>query len=219
MSTELATKTDIDFPDVQALQKEAMALVIKTDQSFQAASELLISVRKTRRDLEAKQKDELSPLKSQEKTIKERYSVPFQILLQSESTLNKGVTAYHQAQEAERKRVQAIEDEKHRKATEKAITKAEAKGLEPVIPVAKVIQAPPKAVKSSAGSLGFRSVPKWRIPGVPEDEKTIKRDDPRGKSIPNQYFVLDVAQVGKLIRAGGKINGIEDYKVQTSNVR
>ena len=59
----------------------------------------------------------------------------------------------------------------------------------------------------------------WRIPGVVEDGKAIEGSDLSLEQslhfdkIPATYFTLDLVKIGKAVRAGVKIPGIEIYQV------
>jgi hypothetical protein len=99
-------------------------------------------------------------------------------------------------------------------AEEKAI--AEGKPL-PVILPPLLKSAPPKT--EQVGGVKVTTVKRkaWRIPG--SDVREFSRASELTKAIPDEYFMLDEARIGKIVRAGGTIQGIEVYEEESLSVR
>ncbi len=101
----------------------------------------------------------------------------------------------------EQDRLQAIVDKKN----EKIVAKAEEKGIEPVLKVAPVVQAPERNITTQAGSVQNRVVRKvYGVRGV-EDGADLKSNDPRIKDIMSAFpalFVFDWVAFRKVASSG-----------------
>lgn len=59
----------------------------------------------------------------------------------------------------------------------------------------------------------------WRIPGTSEKPENLSRASAFVKDVPDEYFLLDTARIGKVVRAGGTIPGIEVFTEESLSVR
>lgn len=108
--------------------------------------------------------------------------------------LRKKLGAY-QTQKREAARLAQIEAaEKQRKAE----AKAAAKGKPAPIVAPPPVLAPAATVNTGEAKATYRKVKKWRV--IDENK------------IPGKYWILDETQIGKEIRAGATIEGIEGYE-------
>lgn len=205
---------------LQALKENVQALKITDVQGFEQSGVLLVQVTQKLKEMKAEKDERLRPLKQEVKTITGEYDVPLKTLDHMKSWLNAGRATYTAEVEAERRRLQAIEAKRHEKKVEKAIEKAEKKGIAPIIPPAKIIQNTIQTVQTTHGNVGMKKKPKqFRIPNVEKYEYgEVFRNDQRVQHIPDEFFVLDDKKIGKIIRAGGSIPGVDAYDDYTSSV-
>ena len=110
------------------------------------------------------------------------------------------------------------QDEENRRtnnANNKAIEKAEEKGVAPIIKAPKIIEtAAPKTVVTEDGSSSSRrTVKTWTVQGVGPDEDLtrIPASDPRLASIDRANLVLNMTRINQLVRAGEVPTGITVY--------
>ena len=126
----------------------------------QRAADLWDAIRAFRKQAEAQKEDVCRPLK----TAWDQAKAPFVTFVKEcqghEATLQSKMSAWDREQDRlareEQARIQAAID----KANEKRIAKAEAKGIEPVLKVAPIVQAPPKSIDTQAGTTQSRSTRK-----------------------------------------------------------
>lgn len=104
---------------------------------------------------------------------------------------------------------------------ERAIAKAEEKGVAPKLAAPVLVAAPVKQVATVMGSVNRKRIYVWAIPGaLPTDiEKTMKTfdipaDDPRLANVPRKYLVLNASKITKVRSTGEVIEGLvctEDF--------
>jgi hypothetical protein len=148
------------LPDAKTSIEEAKALTVQTISARQRAADLWDAIRAFRKQAEAQKEEVCRPLK----TAWDQAKVPFDTFVKEcqghEATLQAKMGAWDREQDRlakiEQARLQAIAD----KANAKIVEKAEAKGIEPVLKVAPVVQAPPKSIETQAGTTQSRSVRK-----------------------------------------------------------
>jgi hypothetical protein len=78
--------------------------------------------------------------------------------------------------------------------------------------------APQKTEHVDGGKLTTVKRKAWRIPGSPVTDG-LSRAGTGGQDIPDEYFVLDTARIGKIVRAGGTVPGIEVFEEESLSVR
>ena len=190
------------FPDVTALSREAKALTINSPIAEAAALNLLASSRKARKVVEARRKTEKASLDRQVKAIQDKYQVPLTVLRQIEASLEEGLLTYRQAKRVEARRLQQDEDEafRQRVATAEALEDA-------LLPVPLIVPTPPKTMATESGSVTFKKVKTFDIPGVIVEGKPIvevlpTRADQRTKDLPDDCFTLDLQKVRARVVAG-----------------
>lgn len=138
----------------------AKELIVKSVPDRKMAADLWDALRSFRKQAEAQKEEVCRPLK----TAWDSAKVPFDTFVKEcqghESTLQGKMSAWDREQDRlariEQARLQAITD----KANAKIEAKAEAKGVEPVLKVAPVVQAPPKSIETQAGTTQSRSTRK-----------------------------------------------------------
>lgn len=148
------------FDDAAVVVVEAQALTVSSQQARQRAADLWDAIRAFRKQAESRKEEVCRPLK----TAWDEAKVPFDSFIKEcqghESTLQKKMGEWDREQERIAREEQAKIQAKIDAANAKAIEKAEKKGLEPVLKVAPVVQAPPKSIETQAGTKQTRQVKK-----------------------------------------------------------
>lgn len=195
--------TAIVEADKQAIITEAKALTVQTVSHRQRAADLWDAIRAFRKQAEAQKEEVCRPLK----TAWDQAKVPFDTFVKEcqghEATLQGKMSAWDREQDRlakiEQARLQAIVDKKN----EKIVAKAEEKGVEPVLKVAPVVQAPPKSIETQAGTTQSRSTRKvykvkttcTKIDASLGDVSRLLYDFPK-------LFVLDSVAFNALAKTG-----------------
>lgn len=196
MSLEIAVSA-------QPLILEGKALAVSTVSARQRAADLWDAIRAFRKQAEGQKENVCRPLKTAWDDAKVPYDAFIRECQGHESILQSKMAVWDREQgrlaRAEQERLQAIADKKN----EKIIAKAEEKGIEPVLKVAPVVQAPAKSIVTQAGTTQGRSVKKvYKVKtlaakidaSLPEVEKLLK-DFPK-------LFVLDTVAFNALAKTG-----------------
>lgn len=229
MPNTLIQKDGVSVPtDIHAIETEVKQLTITTPESYQAASDLMIRIRKTRKAEEDNLKAKLKPYREKIKAFQDHANIGLILLQNCEAQLQRGLLEYQRQarEEAEKQQKKALE--KFEKKVEKAEAKAEATGTPlPLIMPPPIIQPPPTQVKTESGALHTTKIKKWRIGTLTSDQLTgIKRDDPLVKQIPDCFFGLLATEISKLVRAIGEPGkpvpgcpGIDVYEEEVISVR
>lgn len=193
--------------DRQVVIREASALAIQSPVTRQRAADLWDAIRAFRKQEEANKETVCRPLK----TAWDDAKVPFDTFIKEcqghETRLQGLMSAWDREQDrlarAEQDRLQAIVDKKN----EKILAKAEEKGIEPVLKVAPVVQAPPKSIETQAGTTQSRSTKK--VYGI----KTVNGENPTQWTAQHQsvaqlvkdfpgLFVLDNVKFNAMAKTG-----------------
>jgi hypothetical protein len=84
---------------------------------------------------------------------------------------------------------------------------------------------PAKTVQTDGGQLTVVKRKTWRLSnralnaGLKPETMTYLDNVVHECCIPKEYFILDTARIGKIVRAGGTVDGIEVEEVETLAVR
>lgn len=236
----------IAFPDDEPLIGEARDLVkqssdlkVNDPASKSAGAALLAKVRLCAKRIKERVAVLKEPFQKEIKKLDEAARTPLAELLDADTKLNRSLIAYTN----EVNRQAQIEQQKLMDRYEKKVAKAEAKAIAnntplPLIAPPPVIQQEPTSVHTDDAMVTIKKGPKaWRIrrtaeelgcsvtvnkkgePEVAYDELTARRAFDLGLNIPLDLFILNTAQVGKIVRAGGTIQGIESYDTQITSVK
>jgi hypothetical protein len=183
--------------------QEATALAVQNQSGRQRAADLWDAIRAFRKQAEGQKEEVCRPLK----TAWDEAKVPFDSFIKEcqghESTLQKKMGEWDREQERIAREEQAKIQAKIDAANAKLIEKAEKKGVEPVLKVAPVVQAPPKSIETQAGTKQTRQVKKvYKVKTVsakpdaslPELVQLLK-DFPK-------LFVLDQVAFNALAKTG-----------------
>ena len=178
------------------------AVSIRTAPTRQNAATLWSLIRTTRKAVEAEQDMVCGPLKATYEQTRAPYLEMRKECELWESRLQKAMGEWDREQgrlaRIEQERLQAKVDAQN----EKIIEKAEAKGIEPVLRVATVVQTPPRSIETAAGTTQTRSVKQVY---TPTNLVSLMRDFP-------QIFVLDLPKFNALAKAG-MLDGRDDVAI------
>lgn len=191
--------------DKTAIIEEAKALTVQNASARQRAADLWDALRAFRKKAEAQKEEVCRPLK----TAWDQAKVPFDTFVKEcqghETRLQGLMSAWDREQDRlariEQDRLQAITD----KANAKIEARAEAKGVEPVLRVAPVVQAPPKSIETQAGTTQSRSTRKvYSVKGGRMEAK-MDASMPIVATLAKDYpalFVLDTVKFNALAKTG-----------------
>jgi hypothetical protein len=201
------TTSTQDEPVIDVLTKEitelsATKITVKSDADMMAASEWLVRFRKKRKDVDEQFDVPIKGLKAEVKQLQDQRDKLTAPLSQAEARLSSEILAYRQKQQAAAAAAQAKLNAQHERKIEKAIEKG--KDVADIAPPVQVA-APAKSVQTDAGGVTARKVKKHRI----VDESLI----------PDTYWIVDEAKVGKAVRAGIEVPGVQVWDEETLSVR
>jgi len=206
---------------VEATAKAVLELVINSPDSKSEGEEMLVAVSTAGRNLEHDEEilkrphlDALDEIRAVTRPYKE-------LLNTRRKELSDKLIIYDNYCEKEAARKQALENKRYEEKVQRAEEKAELLGKPvPIIPPPPVIAPPPNtSVTSSGAQLSKRVTRDWQLPVIIFNGRTIAIDRPEHLTyadviqyklrIDPKYFVLDTARVGRVIRSGEDILGIE----------
>ena len=216
----------------QGLQSElakiqALVVLITSPETELAARMHLVDVRLAAKNLTAAIANMKAPHQEEIKKI-DAAAKPWKDILASRSQmLNQGLISYgnqvREAAAAANAKLLSKYEAKVERATEKAIESGKSVPL--IIPPT-LTSTPPKSVSIDGATMttvkrkAWRLKPAMRIPYTGEPEDLSAHDASEcGLSIPLDYFVLDIARIGRVIRGGGVIPGIEVYEEESISIR
>ena len=173
---------------------EAKGLTVQTISARQRAADLWDAIRAFRKQAETQKETVCRPLKTAWDDAKVHYDAFIKECQGHESTLQGKMSAWDREQDRlakiEQDRLQAIAD----KANAKIIQKAEVKGIEPVLKVAPVVQAPPTSIETQAGTTQSRQTKiVYGLKGI-ADNTELKANDVQIRELTGMFpglFVLD----------------------------
>lgn len=218
--------TAISFPSQPLIEKfKDLKIVINSPESELTARNHLTDVRLALKRLTADIKSLKQPHQDFIKSIDEAATPWKNILAERDQDLEKALLTYGRqvreaAEIAQRKLM-----EQYEKKVERLEAKAEAQGKPmPIVLPPPIIATPPKSVATDSGKQTVVKRKAWRLrlagaevadPSV----VTAKTSEEFKAGIPLEYFILDTARIGKVVRAGGSIPGIELYEEESISVR
>ncbi len=185
--------TQTALTDAGALITRAQqAVTIRTTPTRQDAATLWSLIRTARKALESEQDTVCGPLKADYERARAPYLEGRKECEAWESRLQKAMGDWDREQErlarVEQERLQAKVDAQNVKILEKA----EVKGIEPVLRVAPVVQAPPRSIETQAGTIQSRS---RRNVYTPTNLVSLMKDFP-------QLFELSLSKFNALAKTG-----------------
>lgn len=193
--------------DASHLIEQSRALVVKTPAARKQAADLWDAIRAFRKQAEAQKEEVCRPLKSAWDNAKKPFDDFVKECQQHEGALQKKMGDWDREQDRLAREEQAKIQAKIDAQNAKAIEKAEAKGLDPVLKVAPVVQAPAKSIETQAGTTQTRTVKKVY---EATNTHTLMKDFP-------QLFDLNTARFNAAAKAG-MFEGRADVSVREEYV-
>lgn len=187
----------------QGVIVEATGLTVKGVSDRQRAADLWDALRAFRKQAEAQKEEVCRPLKTAWDDAKKPFDAFVKECQGHETALQAKMSAWDREQDRLAREEQAKIQAKIDAQNAKAIEKAEKKGLEPVLKVAPVVQAPPKSIETQAGTKQTRTVKKVREIKGTQSEYTAQ--DAAVAQLLKDYpalFVLDRVRFNKLAATG-----------------
>ena len=210
----------ITFPSQPAIEKfRDMQIAITSPESELMARNHLTDVRLSLKRLTADIKALKEPHQAFIKSIDEAAAPWKSLLAERDQDLEKALLAYGRKVREAAELAQRKLMEQYEKKVERVEAKAIAQNKPiPVVLPPPIIATPPKSVTTDQGKQTVVVRKAWRVAGVDEPDK-LTRADFASRDVPNEYFLLDTARIGKVIRAGGSIPGIETFTEESIAVR
>lgn len=189
------------------------------------AREYLVTLRKSVKEFTATCKELKKPFKREIDEI-DRLSKPLLEKLQlRDDEVERAILAYARKVKEETERRNQRELEKYEKKVEKAEQRAieNGKAMPLILPPA-LQSAPAKTVEVSGAKQTTVNRKSWRINlngrVMPDPSALTAREaEVLEIPIPREFFKLDTAAIGKIVRAGGIIPGVEVYEEESLSLR
>lgn len=203
----------------------SMTISVVSPETELKAREYLASVRKELKAFKASVVEIKKPFKKEIDDIDAASKPWIEQLQKKDQETEQAILAYLRRVREETEKANAKALEKFEKKVDKAAVKSieTGKPMPLVIPPA-LAAAPPKtvAIEGAKQTVVKRKAWRLRLSGseVPDpSEVTAKLSEDFKTGIPLEYFVLDTARIGKVVRAGGSIPGIEVYEEESLSQR
>lgn len=182
----------------------ARDLQVSTPLGRQVAADLWDAIRAFRKQAEAQKEEICRPLKAAYQAAKKPFDEFVAECAGHEATLAARMAEWDREQARLAAERQAAIQARIDAQNARAITKAEARGLEPVLKIAPVVPTPPRVLTTQAGTQQSRqTVRRWTIAGLtPEQLAKISAADTRLAALPREWLLVNVAMVSVMVRAG-----------------
>lgn len=191
------------FETAVPMIQEATALAVQNQSGRQRAADLWDAIRAFRKQAESQKEEVCRPLK----TAWDEAKVPFDSFIKEcqghESTLQKKMAEWDREQDRIAREEQAKIQAKIDAENAKRLAKADAKGVEAVLKVAPVVQAPPKSIETQAGTKQTRQVKK--VYKVKSAAAKVDASLPEVAALLKDFpklFVLDQVAFNALAKSG-----------------
>ena len=201
----------------------AHEVVLKTEEDMGWASDDLATLRKMRKEFEAKLKELCQPFKDGIEALKAEFDTIIEPLKKAEGVVDGKITACRAALRAEADKLKAEQEAKQREA-ERLARLANQPPPPPPPPVQEVARG--FKVPTTGAKTGVMKVPRWRVVDESKVPMTIIFEQggkfPKG-SESRPLWVLNDSAITEIRRAWGDqpspIPGIEFYYDETNTVR
>lgn len=208
---------------VAALERiKNLVVSIVSPETEVAARKELESIRIDKRAFEKQVKDLKQPYKEAIAEIDAAAKPWLELLASKDQEIERAILDY-----GRRVREQVAKDNaktlaKFERKVEKALDKAAENGapMPLVLPPSLAVE-PPKTVTTETGARQTTVKRKaWRLAKSADyDPETLTADLAHVLGLPLEYFKLDTARIGKVVRAGGSIPGVEVYEEESIAVK
>lgn len=206
-----------------------MKVEIVSPETELAAREYLVRVRNGMKAFKASVVEVKKPFKKEIDEIDAASKPWIEKLQQKDQETEQAILAYVRKvrEETERRNQKELEKYEKKVATVEAKAIANNKPMPIVLPPS-LASAPVKTVELEGAKQTIVKHKKWRIKRDDMLNQDIRRDlsmldarfsSEQGLDIPFEFFCLDTGKIGKIIRAGGTIPGIEVYEEESLSQR
>ena len=202
-----------------------MKVSVVSPETELAAREYLASIRKELKAFKASVVEVKKPFKKELDEIDAASKPWIEKLQQKDQETEQAILAYLRKvrEETEKQNQKVLEKYEKKVATVEARAIANNKPMPIIIPPA-LASAPAKtvAIEGAKQTVVKRKAWRLRIAGsevADPSTVTAKLSEEFKTGIPLDYFTLDTARIGKVVRAGGSIPGIEVYEEESLSQR
>ncbi|MGH8103787.1 MAG: hypothetical protein ACREJQ_04615 [bacterium] len=213
--------TTIALPLSEVQRVLALSIMIVSPETLEKAQVNLGQIRSATKSMVAAIKALKGPHQEEIKKI-DAAAKPWKDKLDARDTaLERAILDYNRLVRLAAEERQRKELEKYEKKVERVETKAIEQGKPiPIVLPPPIFASPPKTVEVDGSKQTTIKRKAWRLQvGTDPDYCDYQVNLDRQLGIPPQYFKLDTAMVGKVVRAGGVIPGIEIYEEESLSVR
>lgn len=216
----------VTIPQVKQLEQiRSVVVTVNSPETKTAAQEFLVKIRSAAKQLAKDIKELKAPFQDAIKQVDSATKEWKELLDRRDMEVEQAILTYNRKVEAE---IQAA----NRKAIEKferKVEKAEEKAIQQGKPLPFV--APPQlhtsvqkteSVGDSKVTTTKRKAWRLRLAGSEVADPSVvtaKVSEEFKTGIPLEYFILDTTRIGKVIRAGGTVPGIEVYEDESLQVK
>lgn len=211
---------------IQSVQKlVGMKISVISPETELSAREYLASIRKELKAFKASVVEVKKPFKKEIDEIDAASKPWIEKLQQKDQETEQAILAYLRKvrEETEKQNQKALEKYEKKVANVEAKAIANNKPMPIIIPPA-LASAPAKTVEIEGAKQTVVKRKAWRMRLAGSEVAdpsavTAKVSEEFQTGIPLEYFTLDTARIGKVIRAGGTIPGIEVYEEESLSQR
>ena len=193
------------FEKAFELFKRADARAIYTTEDLTGATEDLSLIAKLKKQMDAKRKEYLAPLKTQSDAIRATYEYLMTPIRQADDLIRKKILSHN----AEQARIRREQEEINRKRTEAAEAEMKLKGeLSEPVNLVEVSPEAPGLVRTGAGTAGQRDNWKYEVTDF--------------AALPDEYKVADTAMLNAIAKRqhdNKQVPGVRFYNEPIISVR
>ncbi len=211
---------------ISGIQKlVGMTISVVSPETELKAREYLASIRKELKAFKASVVEVKKPFKKEIDDIDAASKPWIEQLQKKDEETERAILAYLRKVREETEKANAKALEKFEKKADKAAAKAIETGAPmPLIIPPALVSAPAKtvAIEGAKQTVVKRKAWRLRIAGsevADPSTVTAKLSEEFKTGLPLEYFILDTARIGKVVRAGGTIPGIEVYEEESLSQR
>ena len=185
------------------LREYATSRIIRTIDDTKKATEDLSVISKLKKAMEERRKEYIKPFQDKVKSINDTYKMLMEPIDQADKITRDKVLAFRAEQERLHRETEEINRQKEELARREAALHYGEVTID-TTPV-EVAPEPPKHIYTDLGTASTPKVRKWEITD--------------SSLVPDEYKIIDVTKIGKLVRAGiPSIPGIRIWEEETLRV-
>lgn len=215
--------TALTIPNVKELEQiKALQVSVNSPETKADAEVYLIKIDRLAKQLTADIKSLKAPYQAEIDRIDATTRPYKDMLVERKSTFGRAIIDYNNKLAEQVRLANAKALGKYEKKVDRLEEKAIEQGKPlPVVAPPVLLTEPPKTVQTEVGKLTTVKRKTWRLQDCADDPATLTAltAQVKGLHIPLDWFVLDTTRVGKVIRAGGTIPGIDVIEEETLAVR